>query len=107
MVLKPSEETPLSTLKLMELVDNTVPDGVINVVTGYGEDAVAPLSTHEDVPKICFTGTTEVGRTVAATAGRNLIDCSLELGGKNPMLVLADADLEEAVEAAKRADRLH
>ncbi|AAV48295.1 aldehyde dehydrogenase [Haloarcula marismortui ATCC 43049] len=102
-VLKPSEETPLSTLKLMELVDNTVPDGVINVVTGYGEDAGAPLSTHEDVPKISFTGSTEVGKEIIRNSAEDIKKTTLELGGKSPVIVYPDADLEEAVEAAMMA----
>jgi aldehyde dehydrogenase (NAD+) len=102
-VLKPSEETPLSVLKLMELVDNTIPDGVINVVTGYGEDAGEPLSTHEDVPKISFTGSTEVGREIIRNSAEDIKETTLELGGKSPVIVYPDADLEEAVEAAMMA----
>jgi aldehyde dehydrogenase (NAD+) len=102
-VLKPSEETPLSTLKLMELVDDIVPDGVINVVTGYGEDAGEPLSTHEDVPKISFTGSTAVGREIIRNSVDDIKKTTLELGGKSPVIIYPDADIEEAVEAAMMA----
>ncbi|MFC7060106.1 aldehyde dehydrogenase family protein [Halovenus salina] len=102
-VLKPSEETPLSILKLMELVDDTVPDGVVNVVTGYGEDAGQPLSTHEDVPKISFTGSTEVGKEIIRNSAEDIKKTTLELGGKSPVIVYPDANLEEAVEAAMMA----
>jgi aldehyde dehydrogenase (NAD+) len=102
-VLKPSEETPLSILKLMELVDDIVPDGVINVVTGYGEDAGQPLSTHEDVPKISFTGSTEVGKEIIRNSAEDIKKTTLELGGKSPVIVYPDADMEEAVEAAMMA----
>lgn len=102
-VLKPSEETPLSILKLMELVDDTVPDGVINVVTGYGEDAGEPLTTHEAVPKISFTGSTEVGKEIIRNSADDVKKTTLELGGKSPVIVYPDADLEEAVEAAMMA----
>ena len=102
-VLKPSEETPLSILKLMELVDDVVPDGVINVVTGYGEEAGKPLSTHEAVPKISFTGSTEVGRQILRDSAAGIKKTTLELGGKSPVIVYPDADIEEAVEAAMMA----
>jgi aldehyde dehydrogenase (NAD+) len=102
-VLKPSEETPLSTLKLMELTDDVVPDGVINVVTGYGDEAGEPLSTHEDVPKISFTGSTEVGREVLRNSAADIKKTTLELGGKSPVIVYPDADIEKAVEAAMMA----
>ena len=102
-VLKPSEETPLTILKLMELVGDSVPDGVINVVTGYGEDAGEPLSTHEDVPKISFTGSTEVGKEIIRNSAADIKKTTLELGGKSPVIIYPDADLEEAVEAAMMA----
>ncbi|WP_434531619.1 aldehyde dehydrogenase family protein (plasmid) [Haloarcula sp. NS06] len=102
-VLKPSEETPLSILQLMELVDDTVLDGVINVVTGYGEDAGEPLSTHADVPKISFTGSTEVGKEIIRSSAEDIKKTTLELGGKSPIIVYPDANLEEAVEAAMMA----
>ncbi|WP_121822309.1 aldehyde dehydrogenase family protein [Halostella salina] len=102
-VLKPSEETPLSILRLMALVDDVVPDGVVNVVTGYGEDAGAPLTKHEDVPKISFTGSTEVGREIIHNSAADITKTTLELGGKSPIIVYPDADIGEAVEAAMMA----
>ncbi|MBP2251068.1 aldehyde dehydrogenase (NAD+) [Halarchaeum solikamskense] len=102
-VLKPSEETPLSILKLMELVDDVAPDGVVNVVTGYGEDAGAPLSSHDDVDKISFTGSTDVGKEIMRTAVEDVKKTTLELGGKSPLIVYPDADVEMAVETAMMA----
>lgn len=103
LVLKPSEETPLSILKLMELAGDVVPDGVINVVTGYGEDAGEPLSRHEDVPKISFTGSTAVGREIIHNSADQIKETTLELGGKSPVIVYPDADIEQAVEIAMMA----
>src|SRR5256714_6778857 len=101
-VLKPSEETPLSALLLAELMQQAeVPDGVVNVVPGRGEVAGARLASHPDVDKIAFTGSTEVGKLIArASADSNLKRVSLELGGKSPNIVFADADLERAVSGA-------
>jgi phenylacetaldehyde dehydrogenase len=103
-VLKVAEETPLSALKLGELIQEAgVPDGVVNIVTGLGEEAGAPLAAHSDVDKIAFTGSTEVGRLILKAAGGNLKKVSLELGGKSPNIVLADADMETAVPGAVNA----
>lgn len=102
-VVKPSEETPLSILKLMELADDVVPDGVINVVTGYGEEAGQPLATHGDVPKISFTGSTEVGREIIRYSATDVKKTTLELGGKSPVIVYPDADIGQAVEIAMMA----
>jgi phenylacetaldehyde dehydrogenase len=100
-VLKVAEETPLTGLRLGELIQEAgVPDGVVNIVTGYGEDAGAPLAAHPDVDKIAFTGSTEVGRLILKAAGGNLKKVSLELGGKSPNIVLADADMEVAIPGA-------
>src|SRR5213596_3439005 len=101
-VLKPSEETPLSALRLAELIQQAeVPDGVVNVLPGRGEDAGARLAAHPDVDKIAFTGSTEVGKRIArASADSNLKRVSLELGGKSPNIVFSDADLERAVSGA-------
>ena len=101
-VLKPSEETPLSALMLAELIQQAeVPDGVVNVVPGRGEIAGAWLAAHPDVDKIAFTGSTEVGKLIArASADSNLKRVSLELGGKSPNIVFADADLTRAVSGA-------
>jgi phenylacetaldehyde dehydrogenase len=103
-VLKPAEETPLSALRLGELIQEAgVPDGVVNIVTGLGEAAGAPLAAHPDVDKISFTGSTEVGRLILKAAGGNLKKVSLELGGKSPNIVLADADIEIAIPGAVNA----
>ena len=101
-VLKPSEETPLSALRLAELVQQAeVPDGVLNIVPGFGEVAGARLAGHPDVDKIAFTGSTEVGRIIArASADSNLKRVSLELGGKSPNIVFADSELDRAVSGA-------
>jgi phenylacetaldehyde dehydrogenase len=101
-VLKPSELTPLSALRLAEILqDADVPAGVVNVVPGFGEVAGARLAAHPDVDKVAFTGSTEVGRLIArASADSNLKRVSLELGGKSPNIVFADADLSRAVSGA-------
>jgi len=97
-VLKPAEETPLTILKLMNEIDDVLPDGVVNVVTGFGPDAGAPLSKHPDVRKLAFTGSTAVGREVMKAAADTVTDITLELGGKSPLIVYPDADLDRAVE---------
>ncbi|WP_202932691.1 succinic semialdehyde dehydrogenase [Halorussus salinus] len=98
-VLKPASETPFSALLLRDLLREAgVPDDAFQVVTGTGSEAGGAVV--EEVDYVCFTGSTETGRTVAERAGANLTDCSLELGGKNPMVVLSDADVEKAVEGA-------
>ena len=99
-VLKPAEQTPLTALRLAELVEEAgFPAGVVNVVTGFGETAGAALAAHPDVDKVAFTGSTEVGRKILNAAGGNLKKVSLELGGKSPMIVFADADIAAAAEA--------
>ncbi len=96
-VIKPAEETPLSILKLMAEIDDVLPDGVVNVVTGFGREAGEPLSHHEGIRKIAFTGSTEVGREVMKGAAEHITDLTLELGGKSPIVVFPDADIEQAV----------
>lgn len=103
MVLKPSEETPLSLLKLLEFADDVVPDGVVNVVTGYGPETGGPLSKHEDVPKISFTGSGEVGREIIHNSAEQITETTLELGGKSPVILYPDIDIEMAVEVAMMA----
>jgi phenylacetaldehyde dehydrogenase len=100
-VLKPAEQTPLSALRLGELaLEAGIPPGVLNVVTGFG-DAGAALAEHDDVDKVAFTGSTEVGKLIAQAAGRtNLKRVSLELGGKSPNIVLDDADVAAAIAGA-------
>src|ERR1700693_6146732 len=98
-VIKPAQDTPLSTFNLVQtLVDAGVPKGVINVVGGVGASVGGPLTEHPDVRAISLTGSTAVGRTVGTTAAKSFKHCSLELGGKNPMIVLDDANLELAIE---------
>ena len=103
-VLKPAEQTPLSALLLAELIAEAgFPDGVVNVVPGYGETAGAALASHADVDKIAFTGSTEVGRLILQAAAGNLKKVSLELGGKSPNLVFADADMKATIPGAAGA----
>ena len=93
-VLKPAEQTPLSALRLGELFcEAGFPDGVVNIVTGYGEPAGAALSAHPNVDKVAFTGSTEVGKLILNAAAHDLKKVSLELGGKSPNILLKDADL--------------
>jgi len=100
-VIKPAEDTPLSTYNLVKACEEAgIPPGVVNLVTGHGETVGAALTEHPSVRLISFTGSTEVGRLVASsTASRNAI-CSLEMGGKNVIMVMEDADLDLAVEGA-------
>ena len=100
-VLKPAEQTPVTALELGKLIQEAgFPDGVVNIVPGYGETAGAALASHPDVDKIAFTGSTEVGKIIARAAADNLKKVSLELGGKAPNIVFADADIEQAVNGA-------
>jgi len=102
-VLKPAEQTPLSALRLAAvMLEAGVPPGVLNVVTGFG-DAGAALSSHPDVDKVAFTGSTEVGKKIATAAASNLKKVSLELGGKAPNIVFADADLGRAIAGSAHA----
>ena len=97
-VLKPAEQTPLSALLLAELIaDAGFPEGVVNVVPGYGETAGAALAAHPDVDKVAFTGSTEVGKLILQAAAGNLKKVSLELGGKSPNIVFDDADMRSTV----------
>jgi phenylacetaldehyde dehydrogenase len=95
-VMKPAEQTPLSALRLADMIQEAgFPDGVVNIVTGFG-DAGAALASHADVDKVAFTGSTEVGHEIVKSSAGNLKRVSLELGGKSPCIVFADADLETA-----------
>jgi acyl-CoA reductase-like NAD-dependent aldehyde dehydrogenase len=97
-VLKPSEDASLVALRLGEIFCAAgIPEGVVNIVTGYGEQAGAALAEHDGVDKITFTGSTEVGRALIRASAGNLKRVSLELGGKSPNIVFADADLEAAL----------
>ncbi|WP_100633755.1 aldehyde dehydrogenase family protein [Pseudomonas qingdaonensis] len=103
-VLKPADETPLSALKLAELVlEAGYPAGVFNVVTGVGAVAGAALSAHPLLDKVTFTGSTEVGKLIGKAAMDSMTRVTLELGGKSPTIILADADLEVAAAGAASA----
>ena len=103
-VLKPAEEAPLTPLRLGELaLEAGVPPGVINVVPGYGETAGAALAAHPDVDKVAFTGSHLTGQAIVRASAGNLKRVSLELGGKSPDIVFADADIDAAVPGAAMA----
>jgi aldehyde dehydrogenase (NAD+) len=101
-VMKPAEQTPLTALRVGELImEAGFPDGVVNLLPGYGPTAGAAIARHMDVDKVAFTGSTEVGHLIMkAAAESNLKRVTLELGGKSPNIVFADADLEQAIEGA-------
>jgi phenylacetaldehyde dehydrogenase len=103
-VLKPAEQTPLSALLLGELIcEAGFPDGVVNIVTGFGETAGAALAAHPDVDKCAFTGSTEVGKLIVQAAAGNLKKVSLELGGKSPNVIYKDANLDIAIPGSASA----
>ncbi|HEX9275465.1 MAG TPA: aldehyde dehydrogenase family protein [Casimicrobiaceae bacterium] len=103
-VLKPAEETPLTALRLGELIlEAGIPAGVVNIVTGLGETAGAALAAHPGINKIAFTGSTAVGKLVQRAAIENMTRVSLELGGKSPVIVLDDADPAQAAAGAAQA----
>ncbi len=104
-VLKPAEQTPLSALRLGEILQEAgVPDGVVNIVPGMGETAGASLAAHDDVDKVAFTGSTEVGKMIVNAAAGNLKKVTLELGGKSPNIIFKDtADLEATIAGAASA----
>jgi aldehyde dehydrogenase (NAD+) len=101
-VMKPAEQTPLSALRIGELIlEAGFPDGVVNLLPGFGPTAGAAIAHHMDVDKVAFTGSTEVGRLIMEAAAKsNLKRITLELGGKSPNIIFADTDLDEAVEGA-------
>ena len=103
-VIKPAEQTPLTCIRLGELVQEAgIPDGVVNIVPGYGETAGAALAAHPGVDKIAFTGSTEVGKLILQAAAGNLKKVSLELGGKSPNVVLGDVDVNAAIAGSASA----
>ncbi len=103
-IIKPAEEAPLSSAYLADLISQTnIPDGVFNLVNGVGRKAGAALSAHNDVDKISFTGSTSVGKEIVKAASGNLKKVTVELGGKSPVIILEDADLDAAIPAAARA----
>jgi aldehyde dehydrogenase (NAD+) len=101
-VMKPAEQTPLTALRVGELiVEAGFPEGVVNILPGYGPTAGAAIANHMDVDKVAFTGSTEVGHLIMkAAADTNLKRVTLELGGKSPNIVFADADMDQAIEGA-------
>ena len=103
LVLKPAEQTPLTTLKLLEIVGDLLPDGVFNVVTGQGREVGARLSEHPDIALVAVTGSVGSGQAVAAGASESLKRVHLELGGKAPVVIFEDADLPQAAEALRAA----
>ncbi len=99
-VVKPSELTPSSTVIMGELlIEAGIPDGVVNIVLGYGSDVGGPMTTHEAVDMVTFTGSTAVGKAITAAASQTLKKVTLELGGKNPQVIFPDADLDSAADA--------
>src|SRR6202451_2595782 len=103
-VLKLAEQTPLSGIRLAQLIDEAgFPAGVVNVLTGYGEGAGAPLAAHDLVDKVAFTGSTEVGKLIVKAATRNLKKVSLALGGNSPAIVSPDAPIDQAVSGTASA----
>jgi acyl-CoA reductase-like NAD-dependent aldehyde dehydrogenase len=99
-VVKSAEEAPLAVLRVCQILNQLLPKGVLNIVSGFGPECGAPLVSHPGVGKITFTGSVETGRLIAKAAGDKLIPVTLELGGKSPMIVMDDADLDRAVAGA-------
>lgn len=107
-VIKPAEDTPLSAIFIAQIAkDAGVPDGVINVVTGYGDTAGAALSCHRGLKRMSFTGSPEIGRLVAEACGRNLTPVKLELGGKGAAVVFEDVDIQETADKLVSAITFH
>jgi phenylacetaldehyde dehydrogenase len=103
-ILKPAEQTPLTALLLGELImEAGFPEGVVNIVPGYGETAGAALAAHDGVDKVAFTGSTEVGKLIVHAAAGNLKKVSLELGGKSPNVIFKDADMDTAIAGSASA----
>lgn len=103
-ILKPAEQTPLTAIRLGELVmEAGIPDGVVNILTGFGVGAGSAIAEHPGIDKVAFTGSTEVGKTILRASTGNLKRVSLELGGKSPNIVFPDADVEKAVPASLTA----
>lgn len=97
-ILKPAEQTPLTALRLGELImEAGLPDGVVNIVTGFGPGAGSSIAEHPEIDKVAFTGSTEVGKLILKASAGNLKKVSLELGGKAPNIIFPDADLDQAV----------
>lgn len=99
-VVKSAEEAPLAALRIIEIMNEVLPAGVANILSGFGPECGAPLVAHPKVGKVTFTGSVETGRYIARAAAEKLIPVTLELGGKSPMIVMDDADLDKAVAGA-------
>ncbi len=99
-VVKSAEEAPLAVLRTCQLMNQVLPPGVFNILSGFGPECGAPLVAHKKVGKVTFTGSVETGKIVYKTAAEKLIPVTLELGGKSPMIVMADADVDRAVAGA-------
>lgn len=99
-VVKSAEEAPLTVLRVAQIMNTVLPHGVFNILSGFGPECGAPLVAHPDVKKVSFTGSVETGRIVYKAAAEKLVPVTLELGGKSPMIVCADADMDKAVAGA-------
>jgi len=100
-ILKPAEQTPLTAIRLGELIlEAGVPPGVVNIITGFGETAGAAIAAHPGIDKVAFTGSTDVGRMILRASAGNLKRVTLELGGKSPNIIFADADMDKALAAS-------
>lgn len=99
-VVKPAEEAPLTALRAAQIMNQLLPPGVFNILSGYGPECGGPLVAHPDVRKVTFTGSVDTGKIVYKTAADKLIPVTLELGGKSPMIVMEDADLDKAIAGA-------
>ena len=99
-VVKSAEETPLCCLRVCQIMNQILPAGLFSIVSGFGPSCGAPLAEHPEVGKVTFTGSVETGRIVYKAASEKLVPVTLELGGKSPMIVMADADLDRAVDGA-------
>jgi len=99
-VVKSAEEAPFTVMRVAQILGDVLPPGVFNILSGYGPECGGPLVAHKDVGKVTFTGSVETGRIVYKTAADKLIPVTLELGGKSPMIVLEDANLDKAVDGA-------
>ncbi len=99
-VVKSAEEAPLAVLRVAEIMNQVLPPGVFNIISGFGPECGAPLVVHPKVAKISFTGSVETGKLVAKAAAEKIVPVTLELGGKSPMIIFADADLDRVVNGA-------
>ncbi|MSO76448.1 MAG: aldehyde dehydrogenase family protein [Alphaproteobacteria bacterium] len=99
-VVKSAEEAPLTVLRVTQIMNQALPPGIMNILSGYGPDCGAPLVAHKHVGKVTFTGSVETGKIIARMAAEKLIPATLELGGKSPMIVMDDADVDRAVDGA-------